>query len=57
MSACLVHQDQLPLFEDVEITGCHILHSAHRIQGSAGPGGCDACHWRDALLHYGAHSE
>ena len=57
VSDCLVHHDQLPLFEDVEITGCHILHSARRIQGGAGPGGCDACHWHDALLCYGAHSE
>ena len=55
--ASLVHPDQLPLFEDVELTGNHILHSARKIQGGAGPGGCDACHWRDALLHYGAHSE
>ena len=22
----------------------------------SGPGGCDACHWQDALLCYGAHS-
>ena len=21
-----------------------------------GPDGCDACHWQDVLLHYGAHS-
>jgi len=34
----------LPLFEDVEITGSHLLFVAHRIQGSAGPGGCDADH-------------
>ena len=57
VSASLIHQDQLPLFEDVEITGTHILRSAHRIQGGAGPGGCDACHWCDALLRYGAYSE
>ena len=44
VSACLLQQDQLPLFEEVEITGTHILYSAHRIQGGAGPGGCDACH-------------
>ena len=45
------------MFKDAEITGTHILHYAHRIQGGTRPGGCDACHWRDALLHYGAHSE
>ena len=50
----MVHQHQLPVFEDVEITGCHILQSARRIQGGAGPGGCDACY---TLLRYGAHSE
>ena len=27
------------------------------IQGCAGPGGCDASHWQDILLHYRAHSE
>ena len=27
------------------------------IQGAAGPGGCDATHWQDSLLRYGAHSE
>ena len=43
------------MWEDVELTGRHILLSARRIQGGAGPGGCDACHWRDALLRYGAH--
>ena len=48
--------DALPLFEDVEITGSHILFVGHRIQGGAGPGGCDAGHWRDVLLRYGAHS-
>ena len=26
------------------------------MQGSAGPGGCDATHWQDSLLCYGAHS-
>ena len=26
VSACLIHQEQLPLFEDVEITGTHILY-------------------------------
>lgn len=26
------------------------------IQGGAGPGGCDANHWQDSLLWFGAHS-
>ena len=48
--------DTLPLFEDVEITGSHILFAGHRIQGGAGPGGCDAGHWRDVLFHFSAYS-
>ena len=34
----------------------HVLLVAHRIQGGAGPGGCDAGHWKDVLLRYGGHS-
>ena len=52
----LLKCDPLPQLEDVEITGSHILCSARRIQGGAGPGGCDSCHWHDVLLRYGAHS-
>ena len=48
--------DDLPLFEDVEITGFHLLSVAHCIQGGAGPGGCDTGHWRDVLLRFGAHN-
>ena len=48
--------DALPLFEDVEVCATHIQAVACRIQGGAGPGGCDAAHWRDVLLRYGAHS-
>jgi len=55
-TSSLVLCANLPLFEDVEITGSHILFVAHCIQGSAGPGGCDAGHWRDVLLGFGAHS-
>ena len=55
-STSFLHCDVLPQFEDMEIISCHVLLSAHRIQGSAGPGGCDACHWQDGLLRYGAHS-
>ena len=50
-----------PLFEDVEVSGAHTcmfrLHVAGKIQGGADPGGCDAAHWCDALLHYSAHCE
>jgi len=42
--------DKIPFFEDSEITGSHILSIAHQLQGGAGPGGCDASHWRDVLL-------
>ena len=45
-ASSLVPCDDLPLFEDVEITGSHLLFVAHRIQGGAGPGDCDAGHWR-----------
>ena len=56
VKATFLHCDVLPQLEEVEITGCHVLLSARRIQGGAGPGGCDACHWQDVLLRYGAHS-
>ena len=48
--------NDLPFLEDSEITGSHILSVAHQLQGGAGPGGCDASHWRDVLLHYGTSS-
>ena len=35
----LLRCDNLPLLEDVELTGSHILYSARTIQGGAGPGG------------------
>ena len=46
----------LPLCEDFEINGSHILSIAHQLQGGAGPGGCDASNWRDILLRYGSSS-
>ena len=49
-ATALPDRERLPLFEDVEITG-------DTIQGRAGPGGCDASHWQDMLLRFGAHSE
>ena len=52
----LPSMDDLPFFEDVEIAGSHVQSVAHQLQGSAGPGGCDASHWRDVLLRYGASS-
>ena len=55
-SALLV-SEQLPMLEDVEITGAHILKVARTIQGGVGPGGSDASIWQEALLQYGAHSE
>ena len=47
----------LPSFEELEISSCHIMHVSCLMQGGAGPGGCDAVHWQDSLLRYGAHSE
>ena len=56
-ASALVVCDTLPLLEDVvEITGSHILFVAHRVQGGAEPGNCDAGHWRDVLLCFSAHS-
>ena len=52
----LASMDNLPYFEDSEITGSHILSITHQLQGGAGPGGCDASHWRDVLLRYGTSS-
>ena len=52
----LPSMDDLPLFEDVEIAGSHMQSVAHQLQGGAGPSGCDASHWRDILLRYGASS-
>ena len=56
-SSVLLKCDSLPLLEDAEITGNLIQRTATLIQGSTGPGGCDASHWQDVLLQYGAHSE
>ena len=54
--ATFLHFDVLPQLDEVEITGCHVLLSACRIQGGTGPSGCDACHWQDVLLHFSVHS-
>ena len=56
VSTALPSCDPLPQLEDVEVTGSHVLLAVHRIQGGAGPGGCDAGHWKDSLLRFGAHS-
>ena len=55
--SALLSCDNLPSFEEVEISSCHIMHVARLMQGEAGPGGCDAVHWQDSLVRYGAHSE
>ena len=44
------------LLWSVEVTGSIIQRVGSVIQGSAGPWGCNANHWEDALLRYGAHS-
>ena len=53
----LIKCDNLPYLEELEITSNHVEIVARKIQGGAGPGGCDALHWQDVLLRYGAHSE
>ena len=53
----LIDVSMLPEFEEVELTSAHVLCSACKIQGAAGPGGCDAGHWQDVFFWYGAHSD
>ena len=48
--------DNLPPIEEGEITGSLVQSVARSIQGGAGPAGCDAVHWQDVLLGFGAHS-
>ena len=55
-STLLSPPSPLPLFEDLDVTGTHISLIAKRLQGSAGPGGCDSSHWQNILLRYGSHS-
>ena len=55
-STLLSPPSPLPLFEDLDVTGTHISLIARRLQGSAGPGGCDSSHWQNILLRYGSHS-
>ena len=57
LKSALLSCDDLPSLEDVEVTGGQVLYVARLIRGGAGPGGCDAIHWQDVLLRYGAHSE
>ena len=54
--SALIESNNLPALETVEITGNIIQFVGSVIQGSAGPCGCDASHWQDVLLRYGAHS-
>ncbi|KAL5491070.1 hypothetical protein EMCRGX_G016288 [Ephydatia muelleri] len=49
-------ESELPPLSEVDLTSSHIEKVTRQIQGSAGPGGTDAGHWKDFLLHYGAHS-
>ena len=57
LKSALIPCSELPMFEDVEITGSHIIWVALSIQGAVGPGCYEAIHWRDSLLWFGAHSE
>ena len=42
--------DDLPYLENSEITAAHVQTVTCRLQGGAGPGGCDSRHWKDVLL-------
>ena len=55
-STLLSPPSPLLLFEDLNVTGTHLALIARRLQGSAGPGGCDSSHWQNILLRYGSHS-
>ena len=47
---------ELSPLSEVDLTSSHVEKVARQIQGSAGPGGTNAGHWKGFLLHYGAHS-
>ena len=54
--------EQLPYLEDSEIIAAHVQFVASRLQGGAGPGGCQSAHcqsahWKDAVLRYGSSSD
>ena len=55
-SSTLLPSSLLPLLEDIDAAGTHVAFVARRIQGSAGPGGCDSSHWHNVLLRFGSHS-
>ena len=55
--SALLPESTLPVLEDLDINGGHVLSVARTIQGGAGPGGCDSTHWQDALLRFGPSSE
>ena len=55
-SSTLSPSAPLPLLEDVDVSGTHVALTAKRLQGSAGPGGCDSSHWQDILLRFGSNS-
>ena len=55
--SALLPESTLPVLEDLDINGGHVLSVARAIQGGAGPGGCDSTHWQDALLRFGPSSE
>ena len=49
--------EDLPVFEDVDVTEEHVKKGAHMIRGSAGPSGTDSENWSNFLLRYGDHSK
>ena len=52
----LLSENELPQFEDLEVTGATIHKVVFGIQGGAGPCGADASHWHNILLRYGSQS-
>ena len=53
LRSALIPSNELPMFEDVEITGSDIICIPCSIQGDVGPGDCDAIHWQDSLVRFG----
>ena len=56
-SSALLKVNSLPYIEDVEVTGRHIDHVTHTIQGGPEPGSYDSTHWQDILVRFCGHSD